>query len=47
MAVISYDEKKIVKRVIPKRPVNGSGQVYAGREYAGSKAEVIILKDDE
>ena len=47
MAEILYDEKKIVKRVIPRRPVNDSGQVYAGREYAGKRAEVIILKDDK
>ena len=47
MAEILYDEKKIVKRVIPEKPVNVSGFVYAGRKHKGRMTEVIILKDDK
>ena len=44
MAEILYDEKKIIKRVIPEKPVNTSGQVYVGRKHAGRMTEVIVLK---
>ena len=44
MPEITYPEKEIKKRVIPKKPVNKSGNVYVGRDCEGCDVEVIVLK---
>jgi len=43
---IFFTKDWIQARVTPKKPVNKSGYVYAGREYFGSMVEIIILKDE-
>ena len=41
---IFFTKDQIKARVTPKKPVNKSGYVYAGREYNGVMVEIIVLK---
>ena len=44
---IFFTKNQIKARATPKKPVNKSGYVYAGRKYYGSMVEIIILNDVE
>lgn len=45
-SALIYFSSEIDTRVIPKKPVNGSGYAYVGREFKGQMVECLILKDE-
>lgn len=45
-SALIYFSSEIDTRVIPKKPVNGSGYAYVGREFTGQMVECLILKDE-